>query len=97
MPGTIPSTPRRNNDVECLRCGAMNLPENKICGRCGANLPLIYDEEGNVFQPRDLASPSSGKPGFRGARFSPSNARWVLRFSIILFAFLLALWIMHHR
>ncbi len=95
MPETIPSKPRRNNDVECLRCGAMNIPENKICGRCGANLPLIYDEEGNVFHPRDIV----GKipRGLYGARFSPGNARWILRFCVILFALLLALLIMHHR
>ncbi len=98
MPETILSKPRRNNDVECLRCGAMNIPDNKICGRCGANLPLVYDEEGNVFQLKDrLETRISGKPGFRGARFSPNNARWVLRFCVILFALLLALLIMHHR
>lgn len=39
----------KNLDVKCLRCGAMNIPENKICGRCGASLPLVYDEEGKVF------------------------------------------------
>ncbi len=84
--------------MECLRCGAMNLPDNKICGRCGANLPLIYDDEGNVFQPQDPSnSARPGKPGFRGARFSPARARWVLRFSVILFALMLALWIMHHK
>jgi hypothetical protein len=73
----------------------MNLPENKICGRCGANLPLIFDEEGNVFQPRDSSGPAL--PGLRGARFSPGNVRWVLRFGVVLFALLLALWIMHHK
>jgi ribosomal protein L40E len=98
MPETkSPLKHRRNNDVECLRCGAMNIPDNKICGRCGASLPLIYDEEGNVYQPRDITgSAVSGQRGFRGARFSPNNARWVLRFCIILFAILLALLIMRH-
>jgi hypothetical protein len=74
----------------------MNIPENKICGRCGANLPLVYDEEGNVFQLKD-PKPLPGRSGFVGSRFSPNNARWVLRFCVILFALLLALLIMHHR
>lgn len=98
MSKNILSGPRRNADVKCLRCEAMNIPENKVCGRCGANLPLVYDEEGNVFQLKDQRdSFSAGRSGSGGVRFSPAAVQWVLRFSVILFALLVALWIMRHR
>jgi hypothetical protein len=71
----------------------MNIPDNHICGRCGASLPLVFDEEGKVFHLRDPQVSAGRGTG----RFSPGNARWVLRFGIILFALLLASWIMHHR
>lgn len=84
-------------DVQCLKCGAMNIPENHVCGRCGANLPLVYDEEGRVFNRRE----SIRSPGIlrRGARqgLSPYSARWLLRAGVLIFAVLAALWIMARK
>jgi len=48
LPPLAPDHPR-NSDVKCLRCDAFNLPENHVCGRCGASLPMVYDEEGKIF------------------------------------------------
>jgi len=50
-PKVLPLDPnrRKSHDIECLNCGAYNIPENKNCGRCGASLPLVYDEQGKVF------------------------------------------------
>ncbi len=80
----------KNLDVKCLRCGAMNIPENRICGACGASLPLIYDEEGKPFMGGDLfkqylpppKSPKGIPPGV-------NRTRWILRVLILL----LALWV----
>ncbi len=88
----------KNLDVKCLRCGAMNIPENKVCGRCGASLPLVYDEEGKVFDwkrdsyLRDVRQRQARDPSKR-----PEQVRWLLRFLILLAAFLVALYIMRHR
>jgi len=89
----------RNADVKCLRCGAFNVSENRVCGKCGANLPLIYDEEGKIFNWRDdpYFKVLVGKGPNRGFRMSPGSSRWVLRFGLLLFACFLALWIMRQR
>ena len=98
-----PSTQRvphpLTSDVKCLRCGAFNIPDNKICGRCGASLPLVYDEEGNVSswerQERVQRLLRQGRqPGFR---VSPDATRWFLRALVILGALLVAWWILHRR
>ncbi len=36
--------------LKCLRCGKGNLPDNIICGYCGASLPLIYNRQGRVIR-----------------------------------------------
>jgi hypothetical protein len=89
---------RKNLDVECLRCGAMNLPENQICGRCGASLPLIYDSEGKVLhwgQNQHLQRLLKQGAGKRA--LNPNNVRWLMRLGVLLAAFLVAWWIMHRR
>ncbi len=42
--------PPRTQDVKCLGCQAANIPENVICGACGASLPVVYDKDGRVFR-----------------------------------------------
>ncbi len=34
--------------LKCLRCGEGNLPDNMVCGYCGASLPLVYDRQGRA-------------------------------------------------
>jgi hypothetical protein len=68
----------------------MNIPENRICGACGANLPLIYDEAGKPFVGSDLyeqywPSPKKGLELHSGV----NRTRWILRGLILL----LALWV----
>ena len=85
-------------DVKCLRCGAMNLPENHICGRCGANLPLVYDEEGKVTDwKRDPYYQSVFKKQGGAPPLDPQKVRWFLRIGVILFAVFAALCILRHR
>ncbi|MGH7739610.1 MAG: hypothetical protein ACREL1_05635 [bacterium] len=86
---TIP--PRRKNlDVECLRCGAYNLAENKICGQCGANLPLVYDEDGNVARLSVGLIPASRGRASTPYRISPWKTAWLLRAGVLLFALAVA-------
>jgi len=88
----------KNLDVKCLRCGAMNIPENHICGRCGASLPLVYDEEGKVFQwETDSYLKVMLKRRQKDPAKRPDQMRWVLRFAVLLAAFLFALYIMRHH
>ncbi len=88
----------QNLDVKCLRCGAMNIPENKICGRCGASLPLVYDSEGKVFSwEKDSYLGDILKRKAPDTAKRPDQVRWLLRFLILLAAFLVALCIMRHR
>ena len=98
----MPETPRahypKNLDVKCLRCGAMNIPENHICGRCGANLPLVYDEEGKVFQwETDSYLKVMLKRRVKDPAKRPEQIRWLLRFLVLLAAFLVAFYIMRHK
>ncbi|HJT24988.1 MAG TPA: hypothetical protein VJ873_10450 [bacterium] len=88
----------KNLDVKCLRCGAMNIPENHICGHCGANLPLVYDEEGKVFDwERDSYLKNTLKRKAPNPSQRPNQVRWLMRFGILLAAFLCAWFIMRHR
>ncbi|HET9870837.1 MAG TPA: hypothetical protein VFR02_10125 [bacterium] len=79
-----PAGRRTNLDAECLRCGAFNVAENRICGACGASLPLVYDEEGNVFEWERGSSPA-GRP-FTPYRVDPRKTGWFLRAGVLLFA-----------
>ncbi len=90
-----PPEHRRNYDVDCLRCGVRNIPENKVCGHCGASLPLVYDSEGKVFDPRDLSQRWEAVQKGSRPRMSPQATGWILRMGVILFAILMAIWIMH--
>ncbi len=97
-PLPIPSRRPRSMDVECFRCGAFNLPENKVCGRCGANLPLIYDEAGKVMNWTEDPYFKSvvGRP--KGAfRSSPQSTRMFLRYGVIFVALVIALWLLKHK
>ena len=88
----LPPIPKRKNlDVECLRCGAFNVVENKFCGACGASLPVVYDEDGNVFQQETGLSP--GGRTFTPYRISPYKAGWILRAGVLLFALATAFFI----
>jgi len=82
----------KNLDVKCLRCGAMNIPENRICGACGANLPVIFDESGKAFTGGDLFKqylpPEKNKAGTSAG---VNRTRWILR-ALILF---LGLWVVY--
>ncbi len=54
-----PNTPWRGGDIQCLRCRSWNIPDNHICGNCGASLPVLYDEEGHPrfsMEPRRVAA-----------------------------------------
>ncbi len=53
MAEVTPENNRKNLDIKCLKCGAFNILENHICGRCGANLPLVFDSEGNISSLKD--------------------------------------------
>ena len=44
-----PTREPKNYDLKCLDCGAFNIPENLVCGACGASLPVVYDKNGKVF------------------------------------------------
>ncbi len=74
----------------------MNVADNKVCGRCGASLPLVYDQEGRVMSLRERAF---GRELI--ARRGPSRVstvRWFLRFGLVLFALYIVYMIFrHHR
>ena len=88
----------KNLDMKCLRCGAMNLRENKICGHCGANLPLVYDEQGQIFDWKEAVGYEQvmGLKVPRNAR-SPQRSAWLMRVGLILFAILMAVFILHRK
>jgi hypothetical protein len=89
-PGSQPKT----SDIKCLKCGAFNLLENHVCGRCGANLPVIFDDAGEVFNWREdphyraLLEPNASR------RLTPFQRALWLRAGTILFLFLLILWLL---
>ena len=41
-------TDARASTLKCLECGEDNLVDNKVCGCCGANLPMVYSREGRA-------------------------------------------------
>jgi hypothetical protein len=86
-------------DVKCLRCGAMNIPDNKICGRCGANLPLVYDEDGSIvrLQENSFRVLRSDKRSPTSSANSVNRTRWMLRFFVVLFALLIAAWVLSRK
>ncbi|HXL73535.1 MAG TPA: hypothetical protein VN963_07930 [bacterium] len=100
MPDSPVSPRRKNTDVKCLKCGAFNIHENRICGRCGANLPVIYDETGQVFRWEEAQGYEAlvKKPEPKGSRTSVNKTRWILRALILIGALLFALYLKnaHH-
>jgi hypothetical protein len=76
----------------------MNIPDNHICGNCGASLPLVYDQDGNYrLGPHnpDLALRLTRVPVRK--TISPQRAGWILRVGIVLFAVAAAFFIMHRK
>ena len=93
-----------NPDLKCLCCGSFNIPDNHICGKCGANLPVIYGSDGKARMILDDATRYStmmGKPHGGGFLSNPGvrgeGVRWMLRFGIVLAAIVGALWILSRR
>jgi hypothetical protein len=91
---------RKNTDVQCLKCGAFNITDNRICGQCGANLPVIYDDQGQVFRWEDAQGYEGllHKPEPKGSHPSVNKTGWILRVVILLTAVLFAIYILnrHH-
>ena len=90
----VPLDPKRHvsKDIECLRCGTYNLPDNKICGKCGASLPIVYDESGKVFNWAEAQGYEEVmKIKSKGPVARPGRARGIMRVLIVLFAILFAL------
>jgi hypothetical protein len=85
-----------NADLKCLQCGAMNIQENRVCGRCGANLPLVYDAEGKPCNILDDSRRYSTMTG-ESRRLRGDSVRWLGRFGVILFALFIAYWILTRR
>ena len=73
----------------------MNIPSNQICGRCGANLPLVYDSEGEVFNPRENPRMEALKEQ-QARRRSSFAVGMILRILVILFAIVFAFWVIRH-
>jgi hypothetical protein len=88
----------RTSDVKCLACGVYNIPENRICGACGASLPLIYDKDGKVFR-WETDSPywEAIHPSKKKGLVTPGASAWILRVSVLLLAILFALWLMYRN
>ena len=89
-------THHKNMDVHCLRCGAYNIAENHICGRCGASLPLVYDEEGKVFSLRQRSLDRGRLVRKKTDRVS--TVRWAMRMAVVVVALYIAYLILrgHH-
>ncbi len=89
-----------DSDLTCLRCGVHNIPDNLVCGKCGANLPVVYDSEGNIRVVTDDAFRYSTIVGKKGASSAfgarGEGVRWMIRGGLILGALLGALWILRH-
>lgn len=90
---------RFNSDVKCMECGAYNITDNKICGACGANLPVIYDREGRLFHWEsdspywDSLYPDKAKKKQGAWKAAP----FILRAALALVGVLFVLWLMAHR
>jgi hypothetical protein len=100
----LPLPEHFNPDLKCLRCGAYNIPDNVICGECGANLPVIFGPDGKPRIVTDDAarfSTITGKPHGGGFLSDPvtrgEGVRWMLRLFIVLAAIVAALWILSRR
>jgi len=79
-----PFFPKRTNaDIECLRCGARNILENLICGRCGANLPLVYNDEGNILKWQEDPYYGSVFKGEKRRKMSQLQKGLLVRLAII--------------
>jgi hypothetical protein len=100
MPDSHTQPRRRNADVQCLKCGAFNIVDNRICGRCGASLPVVYDEKGQVFRWEEAQGYEAlvKKPEPKGFRPSVDKTRWILRAAVLITALLFAFYLMnrHH-
>ncbi len=92
----IPPRPK-NRDIKCLKCGVFNIPDNRICGHCGASLPVVYDVKGEVFHWEEAQGYEAlmRKPEARGSRSSVNRIRWIMRILILLTAVLFAIYIMN--
>jgi len=89
----------KSRDIRCLKCGAFNIPDNHICGRCGANLPLVYDEHGQVFHWEEAKGFKAVMkiPAARSKGPSIGKTRWLLRGVVLLIAVLFALYLLTRR
>ncbi|SRR5665213_162646 len=99
MPDSQISPSRKNTDIKCLKCGAFNIHDNRICGRCGANLPVIYDEKGQVFRWEDAQGYEAlvKKPEPKESLASVGNTRWILRAVILIIALLFAFYLKNNH
>jgi len=75
----------------------MNIPDNHICGNCGASLPVVYDREGHLYQAQsipDLRMRLTHGP-IHGT--NPQRTGWFLRIALVLLAIFFALYLFHHK
>ena len=97
-----PAKPPREHltsDVKCMECGVYNIPENKICGACGANLPVIYDREGRLFH---WESDSPYWDSLYPEKAQKKQAAWtnapiILRVLLVFIGLIFMLWLIAHR
>ena len=74
--------------IRCLECGKENISDNKVCGWCGASLPLIYNREGRTVHWREPRVKARTGPIMRGwTRFViilmfATAAFWILKWAI---------------
>ena len=73
--------------LKCLECGQENIVDNKVCGYCGANLPLVYDRGGRAV--RRVFSPATVKVNPHARMF----ARLVIIWMVAMGAFLIFRWL----
>lgn len=86
-------TSQRRRFLQCPRCGAENLPLNKFCGQCGANLRGESPTAAATASPPKTGALLPYSPGLRGPG---KGARLligaliaiVLACSVLLYAFL---------
>lgn len=85
----------KTTDLECLRCGVKNVPENRVCGRCGASLPTVYDREGRPRRPLEDRRRREVRALARlRRRVGPWGGKAALRAVVVLAALLAAAWIL---
>ena len=76
----------------------MNIPDNRVCGNCGASLPLIYDSDGNY-----MLGPKNPSLALRLTHnqprrpVSPGQVGWFLRVGIVVLAIIAVYLILHHK